>query len=169
MTCVDVSPMPCADRRSHANGRNEHKRHTADSRRLVCPKARAGRGIYRTTSRGGDFYPRARKPSQAEPASFCTCFQAFLRPTTPSLPYDPANEPSPRPVAAIDAAGDANRRADWLSRNEFVHQGIPQIFRNHAKRVSASTAGLAIPAALRARQQLDFTGLSRDDREPGPY
>ena len=169
MTCVDVSPMLCAHRRSHASGRSDPKWHDADSRRIVCPKTEAGRGVHRTTSRGGDFYPRALKPGQAEPPSFCTGFQAFFRPTTPSLPYDPANEPGPRLAAAIKAAGDADRRADRLSRNEFVHEGVPQVFRDHAKRVSASTVGLAIPVTLRARQQLDLTGLSRDDRGPRLY
>jgi AraC family transcriptional regulator len=46
------------------------------------------------------------------------------------------------PVAEASALSDANRRPDWLSRNEFVYEGISQIHRTYADRISPSPGGL---------------------------
>jgi hypothetical protein len=41
-----------------------------------------------------------------------------------SLPYGPPDGSRQEPVAEAGALGDADRHPDWLSRNEFIYDGI---------------------------------------------
>src|SRR5438876_10173749 len=99
--------------------------------------AEARGGIYRGASHGGNFVGHSRKTRRSEPLSFCARLQAILRRASASLPYGPPLGPRQEPVAAAGALGDTDRRRDWLSRNELVHESVSQVCRRHADRISA--------------------------------
>ena len=66
----------------------------------------------------------SRRTRRSEPLSFCARLHAILRRASASLPYGPPNGSRQKPAAEAGALSDADRRPDWLSRNEFVYEGI---------------------------------------------
>ncbi len=108
------------------------------SRWLASMAAEAGGRIHRGASRGGNFAGGSRRTRRSKPLSFCARLHAILRRASASLPYGPPNGSRQEPVAEAGTLSDANRRPDWLSRNEFVYEGISQIHRAYADRISPS-------------------------------
>src|SRR5882724_3421232 len=104
--------------------------------------AETGGRIHRGASRGANFAGGSRRTRRFEPLSFCARLHAIVRRAPASLPYGPPNGSSQEPVAEAGAFSDRNRRPDRLSRNELVYEGISQIDRAYADRISPSPRGL---------------------------
>src|SRR5438445_4847490 len=102
--------------------------------------------VHRGASRGGNFAGGSRRARRSEPVSFCARLLAIVRRASASLPYGPPNGSRQEPVAEAGAVSDADRRPDWFSRNEFVYEGISQIHRAYADRISPSPGGLTSQA-----------------------
>ncbi len=115
---------PRADARARPIGTNGTRGGETGSRRLACMAAETGGRIHRGASHGGNFAGGSRRTRRSEPLSLCARLHAILRRASASLPYGPPNGSRQEPIAEAGALSDADRRPDWLSRNEFVYEGI---------------------------------------------
>src|SRR6266481_1525176 len=133
---------PRADARNHAIGTSDIRCGQATTWRLAGVAAETRGGIHRGASRGGDFVGRSGSTRRSESVSLRARLHAILQHASASLPYGPEDGSRQEPVAEAIALGDADRHPDRLPRDEFIHQGISQVHRTYADRISASPRGL---------------------------
>src|SRR5260221_141753 len=133
---------PRTDARNLAIGTSDIRCGQATTWRLAGVAAETRGGIHRGASRGGDFVGRSGSTRRSESLSLCARLHAVLRRAPASLPYGPEDGSRQEPVAGAGPLGDADRHPDRLSRDEFFHQGVSQVHRTYADRISASPRGL---------------------------
>src|SRR5450755_2428338 len=133
---------PCTDARTHPPGTIGIGCSNAGTWWLASLAAKARDGIHRRASRRGHFVGRARRACRSKSLSFCACLHAILRRASASLPHGPPDGSRQEPAAEASAHGDRDRRPGRLSRDEFIYEGISQVYGTYADRISTLPRGL---------------------------